>query len=459
MLFGAALILALIAAGTRCGYEAWAAGSGGPTAPDSVSPASPQHDPVALRIAGDEILASTVVPEISRNYLERRGARAVQVTAAAAPWTTEISGRLLNGDRLVVLVRSSSTEEGFRQLADRAVDIALAGRQITPEEARVMPSLGDILDPAASLAIARTAVVVVVNATNPLEAVTLRQLRDIYAGTVTDWEELGGNPGKIHVFSRQMSSTVRDLFDSAVMGATPISPSVRPFATFAALRSALSADPNGIGYLAVPKGLKELRIDVRGQEGVSPPNNYVLASGDYPVNQVLYLYRWLGSENPEVPAFFREAVSISSQVDVMAAGLSGLAPQLLVPENAPPSSDTYQALTRNGLRVSTTIRFADGSAEIDAAASRELDALSVYLRRLQVSGHQLIHIAFSEDTGDQKENIAISQRLGQIVIDELRKRKVVTGDVAPLGADRPLASESTAAGRGLNRRVETWIRP
>jgi len=458
-LLGAALFLTLFVGGMASSPAAWAADTGGTTTNGSVSPVSQPNDRVLLRIAGDEILASTIVVPIARNYLERRGAQSVRVTAAGAPWTTEISGRLLNGDRVAVLVRSSSTEDGFRQLADGTLDIALAGRKISPEELRDIPSRGDAVDPTTSLAMARTAVVVAVHPMNRVQAITLQQLRDIYAGKLTDWGELGGTPGEIHVFSRQVGSTVRDLFDAAVMGTVPVAKSVRELPTFAAMREMLFADRNGIGYLAIPEGLRELRIDLRGRADVSPPDNYEVASGDYPVSQILHFYRRLGSGNSEALDFFREAVTVSSQVAVLSAGLSELAPQLVFPERFASSSGAYQVLTRNGLRVSTTIRFADGSTEVDAATGRALDALSLYLRRLQVSGDKLIHIAFSQDTGDPKENIAISQRLGQIVVDELRKRRVVPGDMVPLGAEVPLGSDETPVGRELNRRVETWIKP
>lgn len=457
--FGAALVLALIVGGTGHDLVARADESGVVAAPGPVPPPSQERDLVMLRIAGEEILAATIIPTIAGNYLQRRGAQTIRVAKAAAPWTTEISGRLLNGKRAVVLIRNSSTEEGFRQLADGTVDIALAGRKITPEEVRDMPSLSGILEAADSVAIARAAIAVVVHPTNPMEAITLQQLHDIYAGKVTDWAQLGGAPGKIHVFSRQTNSTARELFDSAVMGTTSVAQSARPFSTFEALRAALFTDPNGIGYLAIPDGVKELRIDVNGRTGVSPPSNYEVASGDYPVSQVLYLYRGLKAGNGEVSTFFHETVSVASQVAVTSAGLFGLAPQLIVPEASRPASDEYRALTSNGLRVSTTIRFVDGSAKIDAATSQQLDVLANYLRRLNVSGDQLMHIAFSQNTGDPVKNTEISRHLGQIVVDELQKRRVVPGDVFPLGGAVRLGSDLTPMGRGLNRRVETWIRP
>ena len=85
--------------------------------------------------------------------------------------------------------------------------------------------------------------------------------------------------------------------------------------------------------------------------------------------------------------------------------------------------------------------------------------MSLYLRRLAVRGDKLIHIAFSDDSGDEARNMQVSQQLGTIVANALQERRVVPGDVVALGAALPLASDTTAVGRGINRRVETWIRP
>jgi outer membrane protein OmpA-like peptidoglycan-associated protein len=78
---------------------------------------------------------------------------------------------------------------------------------------------------------------------------------------------------------------------------------------------------------------------------------------------------------------------------------------------------------------------------------------------LQVRGDHLVHIAFSEGSGDPAADEQSSRQLGEIVAAELRRRLVAPGDVVALGAQRPLVEDDTPVGRGINRRVETWIRP
>ena len=221
----------------------------------------------------------------------------------------------------------------------------------------------------------------------------------------------------------------------------------------------LHDDPTAIGYMAIPDSLKVLRIEVGKNVLASPPDSYHLASGDYPLTQVLRLYRSPQDGNLDVSEFFRSVVAVQSQVTVLFLGFAELGPQLLVPPNEQRSPPGYSDLTRDALRVSSTIRFTDGSEQINPGAQNDLDVLASYLRVLHVRGDKLIHIAFSGDTGDCAEDRATSERLGAIVAAELERRYVTAGKVVPFGAQMPLASNVTSVGRGLNRRVETWIIP
>jgi phosphate transport system substrate-binding protein len=415
---------------------------------------------VLLRMAGNDLLAATIINPLASDYLQRIGAQGVRVDHAAAPWTTEISGRMLDGERVVILVRSSTTGDGIQELIHGEVDIAMAGRQTTPEELRSMPTPSEDLESSQqAVAVARSAIVMTVHPGNPVDTITLDQLRAVYAGELTNWAQLGGHDSPIHVFARERASAARQLFDSVVMGATPSAQSVEESLSFDAMPAMVRNDPNAIGYMAIPDGLKVLRIEIPGHVMASPPDSYHLTTGDYPLTQVLRLYRNPRDGNPDVSHFLRNAAAVQSKVIVLLLGFAELGPQLLVPAIEPQAPPGYSDLTRNALRVSTTIRFTDGSEQIDPGVQNDLDVLAHYLRVLQVRGDKLLHIAFSEDTGDCAKNRAISERLGAIVTTELERRNATAGNVVPFGARMPVASNLTSVGRGLNRRVETWIIP
>ena len=70
--------------------------------------------------------------------------------------------------------------------------------------------------------VAIDAIVPVVNPANPVAALTTAQLRDIYAGKITNWKEIGGQDGKIVVISRDTSSGTFECWQELIMISRPI---------------------------------------------------------------------------------------------------------------------------------------------------------------------------------------------------------------------------------------------
>ena len=61
-------------------------------------------------------------------------------------------------------------------------------------------------------AIGRDALVFIVNESNPVQSLTQQQLRDIYAGRITNWKEVGGADAPIVAFQRGVDSGSQTLF-------------------------------------------------------------------------------------------------------------------------------------------------------------------------------------------------------------------------------------------------------
>ena len=56
------------------------------------------------------------------------------------------------------------------------------------------------------------------NPDNPVSGLTTQQLRDIYAGKITNWSEVGGPDLAIQVVNRDEASGTREAFRTIVMG-------------------------------------------------------------------------------------------------------------------------------------------------------------------------------------------------------------------------------------------------
>ena len=81
-----------------------------------------------------------------------------------------------------VEVQLGGTELGLLALGEGGCDLASCSRD--PEGYRGIDAF----------AVAVDAIAVVVHPSNPVASVSLSELRGIYAGEITDWEELGASP-------------------------------------------------------------------------------------------------------------------------------------------------------------------------------------------------------------------------------------------------------------------------
>ena len=124
---------------------------------------------------------------------------------------------------------------------------------------------------------------------------------------------------------------------------------------------------------------------------------------------------------------------------------------------------TGVSVTRMGdnitLNMPGNITFAVDSADISADFYSVLDSVALVLKEfnktlVEVAGH-------TDSTGTEQYNQQLSERRADSVAAYLASRKVTGERLMVLGAGEayPIASNETAAGRQLNRRVEITIVP
>ena len=98
--------------------------------------------------------------------------------------------------------------------------------------------------------IGRDALVFIVNENNPVKSLTRQQLKDIYAGKITNWKDVGGDDGEIVLVGREAGSGTRDGFESIVDVKDSCKYAQELTATGAVI-SAVEANPLAIGYASL----------------------------------------------------------------------------------------------------------------------------------------------------------------------------------------------------------------
>ena len=190
-----------------------------------------------LVIKGSDTLGAKLVPQLAEQFKSQN------------PGTT-----------FDIAAEGSTT--GIAAITDGTAQIGMSSRRARPAEVGAASGKGVTMKPTI---VAYDGMAVIVNAKNPIKALTKRQVEQIFTGDVTDWSAVGGTGGKISIYTRNTSSgTYSDLKELA-MKKRDYAGGSQKMAGNEQIAAEVGKNPNGIGYvgLAYMKagGIKVMPID------------------------------------------------------------------------------------------------------------------------------------------------------------------------------------------------------
>jgi len=190
----------------------------------------------------------------------------------------------------VVQVTGGGSGTGIAALINGSTDICMASRPMKEDEKLKLRDRYQTRG--VEIPVAKDGLSVYVNEKNPVQELTLAQLRDIYTGKLTSWKQVGGADAPITLYGRENSSGTYVYFKDNVLGGRDFSARCQTLPGTAAVANAVLKDPNGIGYggAAYAKGVRDVAVkkDARTQ-GVLPTPASV-KDGSYPITRYLYFY-------------------------------------------------------------------------------------------------------------------------------------------------------------------------
>jgi phosphate transport system substrate-binding protein len=172
-------------------------------------------------------------------------------------------------------VQGGGSSVGVKSAGEGTVDIGAASREVKESELADFPNL-------MIHTIARDGIAIVVYPDVAVDGLTKDEVRDIFAGEIINWSEVGGPDAAITVISREEGSGTRGAFEEMVMGkeGPPIVDTALLFPSNGAVRTAVSTTPDSIAFLSfgyLDESVKALSVD-----GVEATVENAL-SGEYPV--------------------------------------------------------------------------------------------------------------------------------------------------------------------------------
>jgi phosphate transport system substrate-binding protein len=170
-------------------------------------------------------------------------------------------------------IAAEGSTTGISAIIDGTAQIGMSSRRAKPAEVGAASGKGVNMKPTI---VAYDGLGVIVNASNPVKGLTKKQVQQIFTGEVTDWSAVGGNPGKISIYTRNTSSGTYSDWKELAMKKRDYAPSAQKMAGHEQIAAEVGKNPQGIGYvgLAYMKagGIKVVPID-----GQMPTQQSVIA--------------------------------------------------------------------------------------------------------------------------------------------------------------------------------------
>jgi phosphate transport system substrate-binding protein len=191
---------------------------------------------------------------------------------------------------ITVSVAGGGSGVGINAIMSGETDVANSSRPIKSKEISTARSNG--VSPV-EYPIAIDGVCVIVNASNPIEKLTVSQFGQLYQGKIANWSAIGGPNKKVSLYGRQPNSgTFVYVRDEAVKA--EYSPAMRQMNGNAQIVEGVKADEGAIGYVGVgyarEPGIKVLSLSKDGSSYFSPLDKEAVDAGSYPLARPLFQY-------------------------------------------------------------------------------------------------------------------------------------------------------------------------
>ncbi|MCK9264468.1 MAG: phosphate ABC transporter substrate-binding protein [Deltaproteobacteria bacterium] len=183
-----------------------------------------------------------------------------------------------------VSVQGGGSGVGIASLIDRTTRIATSSRDIKAEELERARAAG--VHPHETIVV-MDGIAVVVNPSNRVDNLATEQIRDIYTGRTSNWQDLGGPDREIVVISRDTSSGTFEAFEKLALEGLKVRPGALVTASNQVVNTTVAQTPGAIGYLGY--GYLSHRVKTMMVDGVRPSVE-TIRSGKYPLARPLYLY-------------------------------------------------------------------------------------------------------------------------------------------------------------------------
>ncbi len=182
-----------------------------------------------------------------------------------------------------IQVTGGGSSVGVQAAGEKTADIGMSSRDVKSDELKKYPNL-------VITTIGKDGVALILHPSNTITSLTTTQIKDIYAGNYTNWNQVGGPDLEIVVVGRDSASGTREFFSEKVMNKGNYTSIQLEKNSNGAVQQTIAQTPGAIGYVGlgfIDNSVKAVKVDTNG--ALVDPTIANVLSGSYPLSRSLYM--------------------------------------------------------------------------------------------------------------------------------------------------------------------------
>ncbi len=236
------------------------------------------------------------------------------------PILDRISTEYMKKKDINIVQRSEGSHTGIRALIDGQCDIAASSSRITQPLIQAAESKKTNLK---EFVFAYDLIIPIMHPSNPVQNLSIDQLRDLFTGSNENWSEVGGKAEKVLVVNRNMSSGTRKVWEENVTKFENAPKEHIVLQSNSEVLAFVTKNHSAIGYISI--GYVNHDVKTVSVNGIEPTLENA-GNHKFPLHRNLYLYVADGKFSYEIKSFIIYLLSRDGQEIVKQSGFIPLYP-------------------------------------------------------------------------------------------------------------------------------------
>ena len=183
----------------------------------------------------------------------------------------------LNKGKLSVTVAGGGSGAGLNDTKSGANNIGMSSSSVSADDKAIL----EVYE------IAKDAIAVIINPSNPVSNLNKEQIKKIFTGEIKNWNEVGGSNAPILIHTRETGSGTLTSLEDLLLDKEKVVDRATPYASAELLKNAVAKDPNGIGFDSI--GFVDSTVKAVSVNNIRPSADTV-NNGTYPASRSLYVF-------------------------------------------------------------------------------------------------------------------------------------------------------------------------